>query len=85
MLFRSTSFGKTKDDVSPKFGKNVSKVKIEDLRKLETEGKIKIHTPEDVEKMIGGKDGRNAAKSMRNNGEVLIEGRIPASLIKKCS
>ena len=67
-----TSFGDSKGKVSPKFGKNVSKVKLDELKKLEAEGIIKIHTPDDVQKMIGGKKGKNAAKSMRNNGCLLF-------------
>ena len=31
------------------------------------------------------KKGKNAAKSMRNNNEVLIEGNIPTSLIQRCN
>ena len=31
------------------------------------------------------KKGKNAAKSMRNNNVVLIEGNIPTSLIQRCN
>jgi RHS repeat-associated protein len=79
-----SSFSDSKSKVSPKFGSNVSKVKLDELKKLEAEGKIKIHTPDDIQKMIGGKKGKNAARSMRNNGEILVEGIVPADLVKKC-
>ena len=38
-----------------------------------------------VESIVGGKKGKNAAKTMRNNNEVLIEGNIPTSLIQRCN
>ena len=63
----------------------VIKVSLNELRKLEAEGKIRIYTLEDVESIVGGKKGKNAAKSMRNNNEVLIEGNIPTSLIQRCN
>ncbi|WP_345739093.1 RHS repeat-associated core domain-containing protein, partial [Capnocytophaga sputigena] len=80
-----TSFSENRSKVTPKFGSVVIKVSLDELRKLEAEGKIKIYTPEDVESIVGGKKGKNAAKTMRNNNEVLIEGNIPKSLIQRCN
>jgi len=80
-----TSFSENRSKVTPKFGSVVIKVSLNELRKLEAEGKIRIYTPEDVESIVGGKKGKNAAKSMRNNNEVLIEGNIPTSLIQRCN
>ena len=80
-----TSFSENRSKVTPKFGNVVIKVSLDELRKLEAEGKIKIYTPEDVESIVGGKKGKNAAKTMRNNNEVLIEGNIPKSLIQRCN
>ena len=77
--------GENRSKVTPKFGSVVIKVSLNELRKLEAEGKIRIYTPEDVESIVGGKKGKNAAKSMRNNNEVLIEGNIPTSLIQRCN
>ncbi len=71
---------------------NVYKVSMDDLKKLEAEGKIKIHTPEsvrDIMKQSGNKnlriDANNVKQIMEKNGEVLIEGVIDGNLIKACN
>lgn len=70
---------------------NVSKVSMADLRKLEAEGKIKIHTPQSVADMMkksGNKklriDANNVKQIMEKNGEILVEGVVDKSLIKSC-
>lgn len=62
-----------------------------DLKALEAEGKIKIHTPESVAEMMKNsgdkkliKDANNVKQIMSKNGESLIEGTIDKSHIKSC-
>lgn len=58
------------------------------LQQLETEGKIRIYTPEQVAEMIRqnpkikiSKQANNVKAAMEKNGEILIEGQIPGQLI----
>lgn len=79
-----------KKGIAEKFGKT-SKVSMTDLKALEAEGKIKIHTPESVAEMMKNsgdkkliKDANNVKQIMSKNGESLIEGTIDKSHIKSC-
>jgi len=84
-----TSFSESKQ-IANDFGKT-SKVSMADLKALEAEGKIKIHTPESVAEMMrnsGNKklmrEANNVKQIMSNNKEVLIEGMIDKKHIKSC-
>ncbi len=86
-----TSFSGTRGKVL-KFTKKgkVFKVSLEDLKKLELENMIKMHTPDlvrDLMKNSGNKrlkkDANNVFEIMRKNNEMLIEGQIPGSFIKQ--
>lgn len=70
---------------------NISKVSMADLKKLEAEGVIKIHTPESVADMMkksGNKklriDTNNVKQIMAKNNEILVEGVIDKKYIKGC-
>ncbi len=61
-----------------------------DLKSLEKEGIIKIHTKDDVRNIISmnpkskiSKNANNAYNIMKNNNEILIEGKIPVQYIIK--
>jgi hypothetical protein len=76
--------------IADRFGE-VSKVSTTDLRALEAEGKIKIHTPESVANMMktsGDKklirDANNVKQIMNKNQEILVEGKIDKKHIKGC-
>ena len=80
-----TSFS-DKKGIAEKFGK-VCKDLMKDLKILEAEGKIKIHTPESVAHMMknsGNKklitDANNVKQIMLKNGEFLIEGIIEQTI-----
>src|SRR5262249_36221646 len=85
-----TSFAESKK-AADKFGDDVYKVSREDLERLAQDGQVELYTPEDVyDLMIMDADEavRNDAKSVRQimekNEEVLVEGEIPADIIRKC-
>jgi RHS repeat-associated protein len=85
-----TSFTEKKG-IAEKFGKT-SKVSLADLKALEADGKIKIHTPESVAEMMKKsgnkkliKDANNVKDIMLKNKEFLIEGTIDKTHIKGCS
>ncbi len=72
-------------------GNNVYKVSMDDLRRLETEGVIKIHTPESVAEAMKSHpkrkiriDANNVKQIMEKNGEILVEGQIPSKYIHRC-
>ena len=82
-----TSFSEKKN-IAQRFG-NVKKVSMSDLRILEANGQIKIHTPDsvvDTMRNIGNKklakDANNVKQIMSKNSEVLIEGRIDGKHLK---
>lgn len=86
-----TSFSGVRENTI-KFTKKrkVYKVSFDDLKKLELEGGIKIHTPNSVKKSMidsGNKklkiDANNVFEIMKKNNEILIEGIIPEIIIKK--
>ncbi|MFC4636202.1 hypothetical protein ACFO3O_20005 [Dokdonia ponticola] len=88
-LFTSFSGVKKNTIKFTKKGK-VYKVSFDDLKKIELEGGIKIHTPNSVKKSMldsGNKklrkDANNVFEVMKKNNEILIEGIIPESIIKK--
>lgn len=65
------------------------KVDIAALQQLELEGKIRILTPDMVFEMLNNstdqnhvKQAKNVKANMERNGEVLIEGQVPANLIQ---
>ncbi len=85
-----TSFA-TKRNNAMKFTKKgkVSKVSMDDIRQLEADGVIKVHTPESVRDAMKNsgnkklrKDANNVFEIMKKNNEVLIEGTIPSNKIK---
>jgi uncharacterized protein RhaS with RHS repeats len=87
---RFTSYSEKRNKAA-KFGKT-TKVSMADLKALEAEGKIKIHTPESVAEMMKSstdkkikRDANNVKQIMANNAEILIEGTIPGNLIKACN
>jgi hypothetical protein len=66
----------------------ILKVAWEALKQLETEGKIRIYTPEQVAELVRqnpkkkmSKQANNVKAAMEKNGEILIEGQIPGELI----
>ena len=65
----------------------VIKVKISDLKELENQGVIKIYDDKDAKKILHEQGLRREAndtyENMRKNKEVLIEGEIPADMIKQ--
>ncbi|NML41700.1 hypothetical protein HHL17_31230 [Chitinophaga sp. G-6-1-13] len=80
-----------KKAIAEKFGKP-RKVSMDELKALEAEGKIKIHTPESVAEMMKNsgdkklrKDANNVKQIMEKNGEFLIEGTVEKSLLKGCN
>ena len=72
-----------------KFTKNkkVVKIKISDLKALESQGVIKIYDSKEVKKIFIEQGDKSSAASIYNNmiknKEVLIEGEIPSSIIKQ--
>ncbi|POR19878.1 hypothetical protein BWK58_14200 [Flavobacterium columnare] len=85
-----TSFSELRGKVL-KFTKKgkVYSIDFEDLKRLEFEGLIKIHTPNSVKQMMLNsankrllKDANNVFEIMNKNKEILIEGLIPQSTIK---
>ncbi|WP_196349532.1 RHS repeat domain-containing protein [Planctopirus limnophila] len=68
----------------------ISKAEFDALHKLEQDGIIKIHTPESVyQRMMAGtadevKEAKDVRDAMIRNHEILIEGQIPAGLLKRC-
>jgi len=82
-----TSFSEERS-IAKVFG-NVSKVSLADLKHLEAEGKIKIHTPDSVAEAMKNSgikklanDANNIMRIMQNNSEILIEGTIDGKYIK---
>lgn len=76
--------------VHQKFTKNnkIFKVPWKALQQLETEGKIRIYTPEDVAEIISQhpkkkirRKANDIKAAMEKNGEILIEGQIPGNVI----
>lgn len=69
--------------------KKVVKVKVSDLKVLESEGLIKIYQPKDVKALLTKqglkRDANNVFETMMKNNEVLIEGEIPDDIIKQVS
>lgn len=87
-IFTSFSFKKNKANDFTTKG-NISKVSMDDLKKLEADGVIKIHTPDDVASMMKNnqkkkikKDANNVKEIMTKNDEILIEGEIPSEFIQ---
>lgn len=75
---------------SQKFTKKnkIFQVSWEALQQLETDGKIRIYTPEDVAEIIRESSKKKIRKkandvkaAMEKNGEILIEGQIPGKVI----
>lgn len=75
---------------SEKFTKNrkIFKVPWVKLQQLETDGKIKIYTPQDVAEIISQHPKKKIRKKandvkavMEKNGEILIEGQIPGNFL----
>jgi hypothetical protein len=73
-----------------KFTKNnkILKVALEALQQLESEGKIRIYTPEQVAEILRqnpqkkiSKQANNVKAAMEKNGEILVEGQIPGKFI----
>jgi hypothetical protein len=66
----------------------VSRAEMSDLRELESQGVIRIWDPDRVEPALRespGKIARQAAdvrSAMKRNSEILIEGQIPAGILK---
>lgn len=63
---------------------------MDDLHALEAEGKIKIHTSESVAEMMKSsrnkkliRNANNVQEIMKKNNEILVEGRIESSHVKK--
>lgn len=66
----------------------ILKVPWQALQQLETDGKIRIYTPEDVAEIISQNSKKKIRKkandvkaAMEKNGEILIEGQIPGNFI----
>lgn len=66
----------------------ILKAAWEALQQLESDGKIRIYTPEQVAEMIRqnpkksiSKQANNVKATMEQNGEILIEGQIPGDFI----
>lgn len=87
---RFISFSLSKQGGAVKFTKKNKIIKVAwiELKKLQAQGKIKIYEPEDVANLMrkhSKKKIQNQAKNvkaaMEKNGEILIEGQIPADLI----
>ena len=75
---------------SQKFTKKNKIIKVlwEVLQQLKTNGKIRIYTPEDVAEIISQhpkkkirRKANDVKAAMEKNGEILIEGQIPGSVV----
>jgi RHS repeat-associated protein len=85
-----TSFAETKN-AADKFGDDVYKVSREELEKLAESGQVELYTPQDVYDLMMmdadaavRADAKNVREIMEKNEEILVEGEIPADIIKKC-
>ena len=87
-----TSFSETKK-ASMKFtkGNNVFKISLEDIASLQSQGKIRVLTPDDVAEQMRNhpdkkvrKKANSVRENMKRNKEILIEGEIPEEFIRKC-
>jgi hypothetical protein len=68
---------------------NIIKVSLIDINNLQKEGVIKVYGPDDVAEMMKNnpdkrirKDANNVRQIMKKNNEVLIEGKLPESVIQ---
>lgn len=66
----------------------ILKVATKALQELESEGTIRIYTPEQVGEIIRqnpkkkiSKQANNVKSAMDKNGEILVEGQIPGALV----
>jgi len=67
---------------------NVRKVELAELQEMESRGSIRIWDPDEVFESLKvgprkhAKQAGDVRSAMRRNREILIEGRIPASILK---
>lgn len=90
-IFTSFSIRKSIKGDNSKFTKKdkIYKVALDGLMELFKEGKIKIYTPLEVQQQIKNSSDKkirifanDVYQAMTKNGEILIEGQIPAKYIK---
>jgi len=76
-----------------KFAKSsqIIKVSVSDLNILQQQGLLKIYDLEEVVSLMQNhpqkrvqRDAKNVQQILRKNGEILIEGQLPASIISPC-
>ncbi len=87
---RFVSFSITRRGTAKFTKKNrILKATLDALDALKNKGTIKIYTPDDVERLMLAHDkpkvrrlARSVKQDMEKNGEVLIEGLIPAEILK---
>ena len=72
-------------------GNNVFKISLEDIASLQSQGKIRVLTPDDVAEQMRNhpdkkvrKKANSVRENMKRNKEILIEGEIPEEFIRKC-
>lgn len=89
MTSRYTSFSEDLKSTK-KFGDNGYKVSRAEIEALEEAESIRVLRPQDVGEMmeeegLKKKQIQGVLQDMKKNNEILIEGEIPADIIKRCS